>query len=124
MSGFTLEELVELENAGWQSLCQSQGGTFYGNLMTDDGLFVLVNGMTMTKDAAASSLDGTPAWEFYEITETQMIDLGNDAATLVYRSTSSRDDLPEPFRALNASTYRRVDGRARLALYQQTSDSM
>ncbi len=120
MSGFSLEELLELENSGWRSLCESQGGSFYGNLMTQDGLFVLINGMTMTRDAVASLLDGAPAWLSYEITDAQMIDLGNDAATLVYRSASSRDDLPEPFRALNASTYRRVDGAARLALYQQT----
>ncbi len=124
MSGFSLEELVALENAGWQSLCESQGGTFYGNLMTDDGLFVLVNGMTMTRDAIASSLNGAPAWESYEITDTRLIDLGADAATLVYRSSSARNDLPEPFKALNASTYRRIDGEARLALYQQTSDSI
>lgn len=120
MSGFTLDELLELEHAGWQSLCASTGGTFYGNLMTPDGLFLLVNGMTMTQSDIAVSLDGAPAWESYEITDAQVIDLGPDAAILVYRSSSSRSDRTEPFIVPNSSVYRRVNGEARLALYQQT----
>lgn len=124
MDRFTLDELLRLENAGWQSLCESTGGTFYGKLMMPDGLFVLVNGMTMTRDEVRASLDGAPAWASYEITDARMIDLGPDAATLVYRSSSSREGLSEPFRALNASTYRRIDEETRLALYQQTTNAL
>ncbi|WIY82429.1 DUF4440 domain-containing protein [Propionimicrobium sp. PCR01-08-3] len=121
MNGFTLDELLELEHAGWRSLCESRGGTFYGKLMTPDALFILVNGMTMTREAVANSLDGAPGWASYEITDAQLIQLGQDAAALTYRCTSSRPDLPEPFTAIMSSVYRRIDGQARLALYQQTT---
>lgn len=121
MSDFTFDELLALEHAGWRSLCDSRGGTFYGELMTPDALFVLVNGMAMTRDEVAGSLDGAPGWESYEISGARLIEIGHDAAALTYRSTSSRADLPAPFKAIMSSVYRRIDGRARLALYQQTT---
>ncbi|GGA59809.1 hypothetical protein GCM10011490_07400 [Pseudoclavibacter endophyticus] len=122
MSAFTLDELLGLEHAGWTSLCDSTGGTFYGELMTPDALFVLVNGAVMTRDEIAASLDGAPGWESFEITDARLVDAGEDAAALIYRATSSRSDLAEPFTAIMSSVYRRVEGRPRLALYQQTAD--
>lgn len=121
MTAPTLDELLSLEHAGWQSLCESRGGTFYGELMTPDGVFVLVNGALMTRDEIAASLDGSPGWDSYEITDARFVELGDDAAALVYRASSTRSDLDEPFTALMSSAYRRVDGRLRLALYQQTA---
>ena len=124
MNELTLDALLDLEHAGWRSLCQSKGATFYGKLMTHDAIFILVNGTVMTRGEIADSLDGAPAWESYEITDPQVIQLGADAAVLVYRSTSSRADLPEPFTALMSSTYRLIDGQPRLVLYQQTTDTV
>ncbi|QZY52094.1 nuclear transport factor 2 family protein [Leucobacter tenebrionis] len=121
MDGFTLDELLALEHAGWRSLCESRGGSFYGTLMTSDAVFVLVNGTAMTRSEVAGSLDGAPAWESYEISDARLVPIGTDSAALVYRSTSHRDDLPEPFVALMSSVYVRVDGEPRLALYQQTT---
>ncbi|WP_238148168.1 hypothetical protein [Rothia halotolerans] len=63
-------------------------------------MFILVDGTVMTRDEIAGSLDGMLAWESYEI---------GDAG------------LAEPFVALMSSTYRRIDGEPRLALYQQTT---
>lgn len=120
MSSAILNELLALETAGWQSLCESRGGTFYGELMTPDGAFVLVNGTVMTRDEVASSLDGAPGWDSFEITEPRVVSLGEEGAALVYRSSSERSDLDEPFVALMSSVYRRIDGELRLALYQQT----
>lgn len=121
MSDFTVEELLALEHAGWDSLCESTGGTFYGEIMTSDGLFVLVNGTVMTRDEIAGSLDGAPAWESYELTEPRSIPVTADTAALVYRATAHRGDLPEPFSALMSSLYTRIDTRPRLVLYQQTA---
>ncbi len=120
MGKITLDELLALEHAGWESLCESRGGSFYGRLMTPDGVFVLVNGAIMTRDQVAGSLDGAPAWDSFEISDARLIDLGDQAAALVYRSSSSRSDLTEPFVGLMSSVYRRVDGELRLAVYQQT----
>lgn len=121
MSTFTLDELLTLEHAGWQSLCESRGGTFYGNLMSPDAVFVLVNGAVMTRDEIANSMDGAPGWESYEITDARVLLMGEEAAALVYRATASRPDQDEPFTALMSSVYHRVDNEPRLALYQQTA---
>ncbi len=119
MSALTIERLLKLEHAGWASLCEGRGGTFYGELMTADALMVLVNGMTMDRSTVAASLDGSPAWDSYEISDLRHVDLGDGAAALVYRAEAVRDG-EEPFVALMSSTYRIVDGEPRLALYQQT----
>ncbi|MCA5894430.1 nuclear transport factor 2 family protein [Isoptericola sp. NEAU-Y5] len=120
MTTLTLDRLLGLEHAGWAALCESRGGTFYGDLMTPDALMVLVNGMTMDRPTVAASLDGSPAWDSYEISEARRVDVGDGAAALVYRAEAVRDG-EEPFVALMASTYRTVDGEPRLALYQQTT---
>ncbi|VEG29962.1 nuclear transport factor 2 family protein [Actinomyces howellii] len=119
MSDFTLDELLAVEHAGWQSLCDSKGSTFYSQLMTLEAVFILVNGAAMSRDDVAGSLDGAPGWDSYEITEARLIPAGEDCAALVYRAASSRADLAEPFVALMSSVYRRIDGRPRLALCQQ-----
>jgi len=121
MSDLSLDELLALEHDGWASLCSGTGGAFYGELMTADAVMVLVNGMVLDRETIAGSLDGAPPWARYELSDAHLVDLGEDAAALVYRAVSSRDDGGEPFEALMSSVYRRVDGRPRLALYQQTT---
>ncbi|SJM66133.1 nuclear transport factor 2 family protein [Gulosibacter sp. 10] len=120
MAQLELDRLLALEHAGWRSLCESLGGTFYGELMTRDGLFVLVNGATMTRDEIAATLDGMPGWDSFEITDARLIPMSEDVAALVYRASATRGDLPKPFVGLMSSIYRRIDGQPRLALYQQT----
>lgn len=121
MSRITIDELLEQEHAGWQSLCASTGGTFYSELMTPDAVFVLVNGAVMTRTEIAESLDGAPGWDSYEISDARLVEVGPAAAALVYRATSTRADRDEPFIALMSSVYLRVDGELRLTLYQQTA---
>lgn len=115
-----MDELLELETAGWQSLCESRGGSFYGPLMAEDGLFVLVNGAIMNRSEIAG-MDGLPGWDSFEITNCRLVSLGEEAAILTYRSSSTREDLPGPFEAIMSSVYRRVEGEIRLCLYQQTA---
>jgi hypothetical protein len=88
--------------------------------MTSDGVFVLVNGVVMTREDVVRSLDEAPAWDSYEISEARLVAAGRDAAALVYRASASRAGLSEPFVALMSSVYRRIDGELRLVLYQQT----
>ena len=45
-----LGELLEIEHAGWQSLCECAGDRFYGDVMTDDAVMVLANGAVMAYD--------------------------------------------------------------------------
>lgn len=114
-----IDELLTLEQRGWDSLCDGTGGRFYGELMTDDGLMVLAHGFALARDAVVASLDDAPPWTRYEIREPRLVALGSDAAALVYTGHAWRGDEPA-FEALMSSVYVRHDERWRLALYQQT----
>lgn len=122
MSTLSQDALEALERSGWDALCGSTGGQFYRDIMTPDGLMVLVNGAVLDRDAVGASLDGAPAWDRYELSEEQLVPMGPQAAALVYRARAFRGD-EDPFEAVMASTYVRVDGVPRLALYQQTTET-
>lgn len=120
MATFTLDELLQLERTGWDALCAQRGGTFYGELMLDDAVMVLVNGSVMDRGTIAASLDEAPPWSRYELSEPRLVEIGEDSAALVYRAAATREGA-DPFTALMTSVYRRFDGRPRLALYTQTT---
>ncbi|KQX61847.1 nuclear transport factor 2 family protein [Angustibacter sp. Root456] len=121
MSAFDLSTLTNFERQGWDSLTRSQGGDFYGALMTDDAVMVLVNGMVLDRATVASSLNDSPPWDTYELTDERLVQVSDDVAALLYRATATRAGDPEPFVALMTSVYRLQDGEPRLALYQQTT---
>jgi hypothetical protein len=121
MSALDLTGLMELERQGWDSLTRSEGGDFYGRLMTDEAMMILVNGMVLDRETIAGSLNDSPPWSSYELTDERLVPLGDQTAALVYRATATRAGEGEPFTALMASVYRLLDGEPRLALYQQTT---
>lgn len=115
-----LPTLLDVEHAGWRALCEQRGGAFYGNLMTPEGLMILVDGSILDREAVVASLDGAPPWDDYRLDAPRPVDLGRDVAALVYRAEAVRAGQ-EPFRAQMASTYRVQGGVPRLVLYQQTA---
>lgn len=121
MTALDLDRLVDLERRGWDALCASTGGVFYQELMTPGAVMILVNGMVLDRDAVAASLNDSPPWTSYELSQERAIELGADVTALVYRGSASRDGQAEPFVALMCSVYRIVDGRPRLSLHQQTT---
>lgn len=118
MSALELESLIALEHQGWEALCNQQGGTFYGDLMTEDAVMVLVNGAVLGRDEIAGSLNQAPPWDTYEISEPRLVNAGSDSAILIYKARARRGD--SEFEALMSSVYVLQD-RPRLALYQQTT---
>ena len=119
----TRDELLELEHAGWKSLCDGTGDIFYAELMTDDAVMVLANGMVMDRATVRAALGQSPPWARYEIADVRLIEISEDAAALVYTGTAHRDGTEEPFVAAMSSVYHRgVDGW-KLALYQQSARS-
>ncbi|WP_026922227.1 nuclear transport factor 2 family protein [Glycomyces arizonensis] len=115
-----IDELLELEHAGWRSLCEGTGGAFYGSVMTDDAVMVLAHGVAMDRDAVVASLDEAPPWSGYAITEERVIAVGEAARALVYRGRAWREGGGAAFVALMSSVYTRAGDGWRLALYQQT----
>jgi hypothetical protein len=116
-----LDELLDIERAGWQSLCESTGDRFYGDLMTDDAVMVLANGAVMDRAAVTAALGQAPPWRRFDLADSRVISAGRDTAALVYVGTAERDGAEEPFVGAMSSVYHRVDGRWRLVLYQQTA---
>ena len=112
--------LINIERRGWGSLCDSAGGIFYGSLMTDDALMVLVNGTVMDREAVVESLGQAPPWRTYSIGEVRRVRTGSDSATLVYVATAYREGDAPAFSDVMSSVYRHHNDAWRLALYQQT----
>lgn len=121
MDALTLETLLALERRGWDALCASAGGTFYGELMTEEAVMILVNGMVFDRDTVARTLNDSPPWASYAITDARLLPIGPDTAALLYTATAEREGQVEPFGALMASHYCIARGETKLALYQQTT---
>lgn len=119
-----MEEPIEIERAGWESLCDGSGDRFYGEIMTDDGIMALANGSVMTRDDVVAALGEAPPWSSFEMDEIRTIELDRDAIALVYVGTGHRDGDAAPFVGVMTSIYVRREGRWRLALYQQTAKSV
>lgn len=111
---------LDIEHRGWDSLCDSTGGSFYGDLMTADAVMVLANGAVMDRASVVESLEQAPPWRTYTIDDVRLIRSGSDGATLVYVGTAYREGDQPAFVGVMSSVYRRDDDVWRLALYQQT----
>jgi hypothetical protein len=112
--------LLELERAGWESLCDATGSDFYGAIMLPDAVMVLANGMVMDRDTVVAALSESPPWRAYDIGDVRCIAIDADNAALVYTGTGYRDG-PEPaFVGAMSSVYHRTASGWKLALYQQT----
>jgi hypothetical protein len=115
----TLQQLLELEEAGWQSLCDGSGSDFYADLMTEGALMILADGVTMTRGEVAEALRYAPPWASFILEEPQLVSVADDVGILVYVGTGFRDEGAS-FKAVMSSTYIRKASGWRLALYQQT----
>jgi hypothetical protein len=115
-----MTELLRLEQAGWTSLCDASGDSFYGRTMAPDGVMVLADGSTLDREQVVTSLRDAPAWASFEISDERLIELGPDAAALVYTGRAFRAAGGPAFVAVMSSVYVRRDGEWSLAVYQQT----
>jgi len=115
-----MDDVLELEHAGWASLCDGTGSEFFGELMTDDAVMVLANGTVMTRNDVVEALRQAPAWAGYEIDDVRLVQIGEGSTAVVYVGTGRRNDDEPPFVGVMTSVYVRRDGDWKLALYQQT----
>jgi hypothetical protein len=119
MDTLTLDSLMALERNGWVALCDQTAGSFDEDLMTEDGLMMLVNGITMDRDAVVISPTTLPLGQLRAL-RASAVAVGLEAAALVYRAKAQRGKEPA-FEGLMSSTYILVNAEPGLALYQQTT---
>jgi hypothetical protein len=119
MTNDTLQELLAVERAGWDALCDGSAVRFYGDAMTEDAVMVLANGAVLDRAAVVDSLASAPPWDRYALEDVRLVPVDADTSVLVYRGTAHRDGSPA-FVAAMSSVYVRRSGSWRLALYQQT----
>lgn len=112
--------LLELERAGWDSLCNATGAQFYGRVMLPEAVMVLANGMVMDRATVVSALSESPPWRTYEIRDVRLIDIDAATAILQYTGVGYREAAEPAFTGAMSSVYHRTADGWRLALYQQT----
>jgi uncharacterized protein (TIGR02246 family) len=118
-----MEQLWDLEQAGWEALSGGDPRAFYERTLTDDAVMI-VPGQVLDTLSALRSWDRAAPWQNYELAEECVRQLAPDVVALTYRATARRSDQPRPYRATMTSVYvRRAEGW-RLALHQQTPTPM
>jgi len=113
-----MHEVLQIEHAGWQSLCNATGSEFYGALMVDEARMILADGMVMDRDQVVASLSEAPPWDSYEINDPTITEITDDVVTLTYVGTARSGD--RVFVAVMNSVYVRIGGGWKLVVYQQT----
>lgn len=115
-----MHELVELEEEGWRALSTvgDAAREVYATVLRDDAVMLFPGGMRLQgKEGILQSFAAQP-WQSFRMEDSQVISLGDNAATVVYRVTAQREG-GEPYVALVGSTYVR-DGSWQLVVHQQT----
>jgi hypothetical protein len=112
------DDLIDLEERGWQALSSSDPVPFCREWLADDAVFV-VPGMVVDRASFLQALVHEQPWASHEILDMRTIELSDNAAALVYRVTAQRENQPV-FTGLLTSVYVERAGRWQLVLHQQT----
>jgi hypothetical protein len=110
------DELMTLERGFWDAINDPD---YYREHMADEGLAVFSIGV-MGKDAAIASTSGQDmaTWTDVALSNVRVLEVGDDAAALVYKGSAKRDG--QPYSANASSVYVRRNGLWQLILHQQS----
>lgn len=113
------EELIALEHEGWDALVAGNGGRYYREHLTADVLMAFPFGV-LTRDATIEAMESAPAWERYEITEPQVVQLSDDSGIVVYEVVAQRPG-EDPYSAVVSTTFVRDGDGWKVAFHQQSA---
>ena len=116
-----MQNLIEIEEQGWQALSTDveTSKKFYSSVLRDDAVMLFPGGMIIEgKEKILQFLAAQP-WKSFQTEEPRVISLSESAEVLVYRVTAQREGS-EPYVALINSTYEFSGGMWKLVLHQQT----
>lgn len=116
-----MQEILALEEQGWQALATSQkrAQEFYTPLLAENAVMLFPGGMRLNgKDAILTSIGAQP-WHTFQMSEMQVISISERVQAIAYEVTARREGS-EPYAALISSTYVRNNDTWQLVLHQQT----
>jgi hypothetical protein len=111
-------DLLDLEELGWQALSSPDPVPFCEQWLADDALIV-VPGMVIDRGTFLRALAGEEPWDSHRIEDAHTVRLTDQAAAVVYRVIAQRGDQ-HPFVGYFTSVYVMRAERWQLALHQQT----
>ncbi len=112
------EQLVDLEQKGWQALCGDSGAEFYDAFMADEAMMALPIGI-LDRDACIEAIAAAPPWSAFELSDVSVVVLSDDSAMVVYTGAAQREGQPE-YRAIMSTTYVLREDEWLIAYHQQT----
>ena len=115
-----LDDLLALEEGFWNAAGSRDA---YAAHLADDAIHVFPGwGVTTDNERVLGVVDSVEPWETFSIDDPHLVELGADAAALVYTATAQRAGQNEYVAAMT-SVYRRTDDGWQLVIHQQTPDS-
>jgi hypothetical protein len=116
------EELVRLEERGWQAPAGGDAATCYEQVLDNAVVMLLPGGLVLDgRGTIIASMSGPP-WSAFRIAEPSVLRPTADTGVVTYGIVARRGDAPE-YSALVSSLYvRRPDGWT-VAFHQQTPRS-
>lgn len=108
--------LIELERRFWDAAGDPD---FYQTHLADDAVMAFHIGV-MDKPAVVAAMEGAAEWGTHTMDEMRYVELGLDAAALVYTTEATPAAGGDAYRAAVTSVYRRDVGSWRLVLHQQS----
>jgi hypothetical protein len=110
-------KLVSLEETFWRS---SGNRDSYASNLAEDAVHVFPGwGVSADVERVLAAVDSAAPWETFSIDDPHIVQLGDDAAAIVYRARAVRAGQA-PYVAAMTSVYRRHGERWQLVLHQQT----
>ena len=111
------QELIHVEQRGWEALCTDEGSAYYHDHLADNALMAFPFGV-MDRQEALDAMAAAEPWTSFHLDAPQVVALGPDSGVVVYSVTAQREGQ-EPFSAIVSSTFVRREGERKLAFHQQ-----
>jgi hypothetical protein len=113
----THEELLALEEGFWRAAGSRES---YAAHLADDAVHVFPGwGVTGENERVLQAVETVEPWERFSIDDLQFVNLGEEAAALVYTAHAQRSGQDEYVAAMT-SVYRRTNEGWKLVIHQQT----
>ena len=116
MSRAELDQLLALEEGFWRAA--GDRGAYTAHL-ADDAVHVFPGWGVSELERVLQAVETVDPWQTFSIDDPELVQLGDDAAALVYTARAQRAGQ-DPYVAAMTSVYRRAGEGWELVIHQQT----